>query len=60
MDAEDIATEAGAVVAQLMERDTKLSQEVGRAWSDIMLTESLSEPLKRLHHLIVWNEYVNS
>lgn len=46
MDAEDIATEAGAVVAQLMERDTKLSQEVGRAWSDIMLTESLSEPLK--------------
>lgn len=46
MDAEDIAMEASAVVAQLMERDTKLSQEVGRAWSEIMLTESLSDALK--------------
>lgn len=46
MDPNDIATEAGAVVAQLMERDTRLSQEVGRAWSEIMATESLSEQLK--------------
>lgn len=46
MDPESIATEAGAVVAQLMERDTKLSQEVGRVWTEIMLTESLSDQMK--------------
>ena len=46
MDAQDMATEAGAVVAQFLERDVRLSQEVGRAWSEIMLTESLSDRLK--------------
>ena len=46
MDPEDLASEAGAVVAQLLERDTKLSQEVGRAWQEIMMTESLSDQMK--------------
>jgi hypothetical protein len=30
----------------LLERDTKLSQEVGRVWTEIMLTETLSDQLK--------------
>jgi secreted Zn-dependent insulinase-like peptidase len=46
MHPEAIATEAAAVVAQLLERDTKLSQEVGRVWTEIMLTETLSDQLK--------------
>ena len=46
MDPESYATEAGAVVAQLLERDTKLSQEVGRIWTEIMMTESLSGQMK--------------
>ena len=42
MSAETIASEAGAVVAQLLERDTKLSQEVNRMWGEILAT--LSSP----------------
>jgi hypothetical protein len=47
MDPESYATEAGAVVAQLLERDTKMSQEVGRVWTEIMMTESLSDQMKK-------------
>lgn len=46
MDPDDMAAEAGGVVAQLLERDTRLSQEVGGAWSEIMATEGLSDALK--------------
>lgn len=38
---EDLEKEAGAVVAQLLERDTKLSQEVSTMWGEIMNAESL-------------------
>ena len=42
MTSEEIAQEASAVVAQLLEKDTKMSQEVGRAWSEILNTEGLT------------------
>ena len=35
---EDIGAAASAVVSQLLERDTRLSQEVGRMWSQIVST----------------------
>ena len=46
MDAESLAMEAAAVVSQLKERDTKLSQEVGSYWGEIVNTETYSEQLK--------------
>ena len=41
MSEERIAMEAGAVVAQLLERDTKLSEEVSRYWGVIDVTDEL-------------------
>lgn len=46
MEAEEIAMEAGAVVAQLLERDTKLSQEISRMWGAILVTESYGVQMK--------------
>jgi hypothetical protein len=43
MSPQSIAMEAQGVVAQLMEDNTKLSQEVGSAWIDIVVTETCSE-----------------
>jgi hypothetical protein len=40
---ESIAMEAQGVVAQLMEDDTKLSQEVGFAWNEIVSTQTCNE-----------------
>ena len=37
-----VAMEAGAVVAQLLERDTRLGQEIDKMWSQIIGTECLS------------------
>ena len=45
MTPEEIAQEASAVVAQLMEKDTKMSQEVGRVWGEILNTEGLTREL---------------
>ena len=45
-DAESLAMEAAAVVSQLKERDTKLSQEVGAFWGEIVNTETYSNQLK--------------
>ena len=39
MDDEEVAEEGAAVVAQLTEKDMKLSHAVGRAWAEISLTE---------------------
>jgi hypothetical protein len=57
MSPESIATEASAVVAQLLESETKLSQEVNGFWGEILSTEGLSERLRtpsfdRLHRLV--------
>merc|ERR1712151_630408 len=38
--------EANAVVAQLMERDVRLSEEIGRAWGEITSTATLYKKLK--------------
>lgn len=46
MSEEILATEASSVVAQLLERDTKLSQEVVRAWGEILLTETLPQSMR--------------
>lgn len=46
MDPEDVAREASAVVAQLLERDTKMSQEVSRVWGEILSTEGLVDRLR--------------
>jgi len=43
---ERIASEALAVASQLLERDTKMSQEVSRAWGEILNTEGLSDNLR--------------
>jgi len=57
MSEERIEAEASAVVSQLMERDTKLSQEVGRAWGEITRTgdliglEKTDPPFDRLQKL---------
>jgi insulysin len=45
MSPESIAQEASAVVAQLLEKDTKMSQEVGRVWGEILNTEGLTNEL---------------
>ena len=45
MTLDEIAQEASAVVAQLLENDTKMSQEVGRAWGEILNTEGLTSDL---------------
>lgn len=46
MTPEHIADEASAVVAQLLERDTKLSQEVSHVWDEISMTEGLPSSLR--------------
>ncbi len=46
MTPEQIASEASAVVAQLLERDTKLSQEVSHAWDEISMTEGMPSRLR--------------
>lgn len=43
MDPKDIVQEASAVAAQLLETETKLSQEVSRVWGEILNTEGLSD-----------------
>lgn len=66
MSPEDIAAEGRAVAAQVLEADTKLSQEVSSFWGDILntecLTESLRTPefdrLKKLAKELVVVEYV--
>jgi insulysin len=45
MTPESMAQEASAVVAQLLETDTKMSQEVGRVWGEILNTEGLTDDL---------------
>ena len=46
MSPDSIATEASAVVAQLKEKETKLAQEVGRQWGEILNTEGLTDRLR--------------
>lgn len=46
MPAADMAEEASAVVAQLLEKETKLSQEVSRMWGEIINTEGLSDRMR--------------
>jgi len=46
MSPESIAEEASAVVAQLLESETKMSQEITRAWGEILNTEGLSDRLR--------------
>ena len=46
MSADELAKEASAVVAQLLEKDTKLAQEVGRTWGEILNTEGLPDRIK--------------
>lgn len=46
MDPSRIAMEAAAVVSQLKERDTKLAQEVGGFWGEIVNTETYSNKLR--------------
>lgn len=46
MSEDRIANEAGAVVAQLLEKDTKLSEEVSRYWSEISGTDEMYGKLK--------------
>jgi insulysin len=46
MSPESIATEASAVIAQLLESETKLSQEANVMWGEILSTEGLSERLR--------------
>lgn len=47
MSSQDMAFEASAVAAQYLEKETKLSQEVGRAWGDILGTETMTDPRLR-------------
>ena len=44
---EELEKEAGAVVAQLLERDTKLSQEASTFWGEILQTESLPSSTRK-------------
>jgi secreted Zn-dependent insulinase-like peptidase len=46
MSPESVAQEASAVAAQLLEEETKLAQEVGRAWGEISITEWLTKRLR--------------
>jgi insulysin len=41
-----MAVEASAIVAQLLEEETKLSQEVSRVWGEILNTETLTDRLR--------------
>lgn len=46
MTPDSIAREASAVAAQFLEADTKMSQEVGRVWGEILNTEGLTDDLR--------------
>jgi len=46
IDPEALAMEAAAIVSQLKERNTKLSQEVGTFWGEIVNTETYSNQLR--------------
>jgi len=46
MSEEQIGQEAGAIAAQLLERDTKLSDEVGRFWGEIAATDAYTGRLR--------------
>ena len=46
MDPSRLAMEAAAIVSQLKERDTKLSQEVNAVWGEIVNTETYSNKLR--------------
>jgi insulysin len=46
MSLSDLEKEAEAVVAQLLERDTKLSQEVSTMWGEILYTETLPQTMR--------------
>lgn len=46
MTPENVAQEASAVAAQLLETETKLSQEVSRVWGEILNTECLTDRLR--------------
>jgi insulysin len=46
MTPEDMAQEASAVVAQFLESDTKMSQEVNRVWGEILNTEGFTNELR--------------
>ena len=46
MPEENIEMEATAVVSQLLERDMKLSDEIGSAWGEIVSTETLGENMR--------------
>merc|ERR1712194_510747 len=57
MTEERLEREANAVVAQLTERDVRLSEEIGRAWGEITSTSTLLKKLKepefdRIEYLI--------
>jgi len=47
MSEERVAMEAAAVVAQLLERDTKLADEIASAWGEILSTETLSAKMRQ-------------
>ena len=47
MPAEMIAMEANGIVSQLLEEDTKLSQEVGTMWGEIVTTETRHEQFSK-------------
>ncbi|KAL7562589.1 hypothetical protein ACA910_015460 [Epithemia clementina (nom. ined.)] len=46
MSLENVVAEGQAVVAQLLEKETKLSQEVSRAWGEILNTEGITETMR--------------
>jgi secreted Zn-dependent insulinase-like peptidase len=46
MSPDAMATEASAIVAQLLETETKMSQEVNRVWGDILNTEGLVDRMR--------------
>jgi len=45
MTAESIAMKASGMVAQLLEENTRLSQDVGSAWGEIVATETCNEQM---------------
>lgn len=44
--ASTIADEASAVIAQLLESETKMSQEAGRVWGEILNTEGMTDRMR--------------
>jgi len=42
MNDEEVTAEASSVLAQYLERDTRMSEEIGHAWGSIVATERLS------------------